>query len=434
MYELLVLALLFLMIALIILGKPERHLVGLIIILALLFFGALSIKEIITYINWDVLGLILGMTIFSVFLEISGIAELVARILIYKIQNPFLLFFTLIFSSGIISIVLENVTVVLLFAPIVFQIGKLTRINVTGLMIGVALASNMAGSATMIGDPPAIITAGHFNLSFMDFIIYKGKPSMFFITLIPMILSCLTYTYIEHRKIKGRKILLGEIVFSREKLFFGIDKIFIYETLLFLAIKITLLSIRDIIHIPLTIAALVGVGGLAITRIAIHKDLRSIRKAVKQGFEWKLLVFLAGVFTLSGAFAKYGLAEKFAETILSYTSNNIFLITTILIWFSVAISAVMDNTPYVVTMLPVIDRLAVHLDINPITLAWALLLGATLGGGITYIGASANLVAVRLLEKQGNKISFAYFVKKSLPFNLVNIFSGWLLFIIFWLT
>ncbi|MCD6301758.1 MAG: citrate transporter [Staphylothermus sp.] len=434
MYDLLVLTLLLLMIALVIIGKPERHYIGLIIVLTLLLTGALTIKETITYINWDVLGLILGMSIFSAFLEISGIAELIARILVYKIQNPFLLFFTIILSSGIISIALENVTVVLLFAPIVFQIGKITKMNITGLMIGIALASNMSGSATMIGDPPAIITAGYFNLSFMDFIIYNGKPSMFFITLIPMILSCLTYTYIEYRKNKEGKIILGQIVFTKEKLFYGIDKLFIYETLVFLSIKILLLSTRDILHIPLTLAALIGVGGLAITRIIVHKDQRSVKKAVKQGFEWKLLVFLAGVFALSGAFAKHGLAQKFAETILSYTQNNIFLITAILIWFSVAVSAVMDNTPYVVTMLPVIHQLSIYLNTDPITLAWALLLGATLGGGITYIGASANLVAVRLLEKQGHKITFTYFIKRSLPFNLVNIFSGWLLYIVFWLT
>ena len=432
MYDILVLTLLFTMVLLVAWGRVRRYLIGVFIVLTLLVFNAVSLDEVIEYVNWDVLGLILGMSIFSVFLEVSGIAEVVARYLVYKVRNTFVLFLSLILAAGIVSIVLENVTTVLLFAPIVFKIGRITRVNIIPLMIGVALSANMSGSATMVGDPPAIITAGHYDLSFTDFIFYKGRPSMFFITLIPMIVSCLTYTYFYIKK--GESTVLGEIVFDGKSLWSGIDKAFVLETVFFLSIKILLLSIRDIIHIPLSFAAAVGVGGLALTRLIIHKDYKNTIHAFKNGFEWELLVFLAGVFVLSGAFAKYGLAERFAKILISLSGNNLFFLTAILIWFSVAVSAVLDNVPYVATMLPVIDGLSRDTGVDPIVYAWALLLGATLGGGITYIGASANLVTVRLLEKHGNNVSFTGFVKYSLPFNIVNIFTGWALFIIFWLA
>lgn len=433
MYDILVLILLILMVTLVAIGRPKRYVIGLLLIIVLLVSQAVSIEELISYINWDVLGLILGMSIYTVFLEISGIAELIARYLVYKIRNTFILFLALILAAGIVSIALENVTTVLLFAPIVFKIGKITGVNIVPLMIGIALAANMSGSATMIGDPPAIITAGHYDLSFIDFIFYDGKPSMFFITLIPMIVSCLTYTYFYIGR-RTEEITFGEIVFDKKNIWSGIDKLFVFETLFFLSIKIILLSIRDIIHTPLSLAAAVGVGGLALTRLLLHRDKKNVVYAFKNGFEWELLVFLAGVFVLSGAFAKYGLAERFAKELISLTGDNLFLLTAVLIWFSVAVSAVLDNVPYVATMLPVIDGLARDTGRDPIIYAWALLLGATLGGGITYIGASANLVTIRLLEKKNYRVSFAGFIKYSLPFNIVNILTGWALFIVFWLS
>ncbi len=429
MYWILVLTLLILMVVLVAIGKPGREWIGVLLLTILLITGAVTWIEALKYTNWDVLGLILGMSIFSILMEESGIAGYIADILLNKIHNPLILSYIIILSAGLISIALENVTVVLLYAPIVFNITRKTSSNPVPLMIGVALSSNMAGSATMIGDPPAIITAGHYDLSFSDFIVYDGKPSMFFITLIPMIISCLTYTLINYKgtlvkaRINTYRINYGKIEY---------DKIFMLETLIFLSIKITLLSIRDIIHLPLSLIALIGVGGLLLVRI-IHKDYEVVKKSIMKGFEWKLIVFLIGVFVLSGAFAKYRLATMLAHYLLSIAGNNLFLLTSILIWLSVAISAVIDNTPYVVTMLPVIDDLAIETGVDPIVYAWALLLGATLGGGITYIGASANLVAVRLLEKNGYNVSFIDFIKKSIPFNIVNLLTGWLLYIIFWL-
>lgn len=439
MYQLLVLFALTLMVVLVAIGRPDRHWIGLILIIILTSSGAVSLDEAFTYVNWDVLGLILGMSILSVLLERSGLIEVLSHILMSSVSSPEKLLFLLVLLSGLVSIALENVTVVLLFAPIAFKLAEKININPAPMIIGLALSSNMAGSATMIGDPPAIITAGHYDLSFMDFIWYQGKPSMFFITLIPMIISTYVYTIISRKSIASenwvtekntdRKINKGVSITIAKDL----DRMFLFEALLFLSIKIVLLSIRDIIHIPLTLATIIGTGGLILVRLCVHRDIESVETSIKEGFEWKLIVFLASVFILSGAFAKHGLASSVADYIAKYSDGNLFVITAILIWLSVAVSAVMDNTPYIVTMIPVIDRLAPELAVDPLILAWALLLGATLGGGITYIGASANLVAIRLLEKKGYGITFSEFIRKSLPFNLTNIFTGWMLFILFWL-
>ncbi len=430
MYNAVIISLLVLMVVLVASNKVPRWIIGIILLAILLLTGTSTLTDVIKFVDWDVLGLIMGMGIFTVLLEESGLMELTARFIRARIGSPSTVIFWIILIAGLVSIILENVTVVLLFAPIAYRLSKKLGVNPIPVIIGIALSSNMAGSATMIGDPPAIVTAGYFNLAFMDFIWYHGRPSMFFLTLIPMIVSCYVYSKIVSKEVGYSDKLVVE---DNETIWKGLDKIFIYEAILFLSIKITLLSIRHLIHIPLTLAALVGVGGLSLIRIILHRDTVSVKIAVRKGIDLDIIVFLIGVFVLSGAFAKHGLAAAAAKAILSIASDNLFVVTSTLIWLSVAISAVMDNTPYVVTMLPIAKYIAVGLNVDPVVIAWALLVGATLGGSITYIGASANLVAVRLLEKKGYKVTFSGFIRRSIPFNMANILLGWLLYTIFWI-
>ncbi len=429
-YNAVILLSLALMVVLVASNRVPRWMIGIILLAILLLTGSSTLTDVVRFVDWDVLGLIVGMGIFTVLLEESGLMELTARFIRARAGSPSMVLFWIILAAGLVSIILENVTVVLLFAPIAYRLSKKLGVNPVPVVIGIALSSNMAGSATMIGDPPAIITAGYFNLAFTDFIWYHGRPSMFFLTLIPMIVSCYVYS-----KIVGKEVgySVEPVAEDNETIWKGLDKIFVYEAILFLSIKITLLSIRHIIHIPLTLAALIGVGGLSLTRIIIHRDTASVKKAVRKGVDLDIIVFLIGVFVLSGAFAKHGLAAAAAKTILSLASGNLFVVTSLLIWLSVAVSAVMDNTPYVVTMLPIAKYIAIGLNVDPVVIAWALLVGATLGGSITYIGASANLVAVKLLEKKGYKVTFSEFIRKSIPFNMTNILLGWLLYTIFWI-
>ncbi len=428
-YQLLVMLLLAGLVGLVAWGRIERHWVSIGILAVLLVSGAVSPLEAVSYVDWDVLGLILGMSILTVFLEESGLMELVARFLEKRLSNPWRLVFGLSLMAGIVSIALENVTVVLLFAPVTLRLAIRMGLNPVPVLIGVALASNMSGSATMIGDPPAILTAGYFNLAFMDFIWYGWRPSMFFLTLIPMIIACLVLAFVVVREVRNYTVVEGIEEVPEE---FDYDKVFLFEAVLFLSIKILLLSLRHMLHISLSLAAAIGAGGLIITRL-MHGDIASVKKALIDGFEWKLLVFLIGVFTLSGAFAKHGLAGMVANGILFLGSDNLFLITTLLVWISVLVSAVIDNVPYTATMLPVVAIIAQNLGVEPITIAWALLLGLTLGGNLTYIGASANVTAVRILERKGYNVSFKDFIKISLPFNTVSVVTGWILYEILWI-
>jgi len=434
MYDLLTLATLALLVALTASGRVEKHLIGLTVVAVLVVSGAVTLTEFRGAVDWDVLGLIFGMSFFTIYLEESGLAEVIARALVYRVREAILLAIGLIAAAGFVSLFLDNVSTVLFFAPIVYKICSTTGMDYKTVLIGVALSAGMAGSATMIGDPPAIITAGRYKLSFTDFIVYGGRPSMFFLTVIPMTLSILTYTYLHLRGYAGKKVSLGELVFDKAALWRGVDRVFAYETLAFLLLHITLLSIRGMLGLPLTIIVLISCGGLTLTRLLAHRDWNSVKRVGRAGFEWKLPVFLVGVFTLSYAFAKHGLAKTAASSIIEKIGLSSFGLTSFIIWFSVLVSAFLDNTPYIVTMFPVTETIAKITGKDPVIYAWALLTGTTLGGCITYIGSSSNIAAVRVLEKNGVKVTFTGFIKHSLPFNLVNVLSGWLLYTLIWVV
>ncbi len=382
--------------------------------------GAVPVSKLLEYIEPDVLGLVYLMSIVTGFLEVSGVAALVAS-RVSRLGGAKAVFWMLMAAGGL-SLFLENVSVVYLFAPMALRLAQHLGIDPVPVVVGVALASDMAGSATMIGDPPAIITAGYLNLNFMDFIVYKGRPSMFFYTVAAMVAACL---------------LVSRMAVARSRAFDGagdsIDRVFLAEVAVFVTIKIVLLSVRDTIHIPLTLAALVAVGGITLTRLLVHHDARSVREAFsKHDIETPL--FLAGVFVISGAFVETGLASRLAGLLLEVSGGDMLRLALLLIGVSMVASAIIYNTPYVAAMLPVVVELARSLNQDPVILAWALLIGATLGGTLTYIGAMGNYAAVRFLAQRGYRVGFRRFAKVSVPFTLVSVIVGTVLYYIaFWL-
>lgn len=434
MYIVIVLALLCALIAFLIWGKIARHWVSIAIALTLLLTGALTLGEAFEYVDWDVLGLILGMSFLTIYLEQSGFATYIARYFIERFgHSTYLLMFSLSLVAGLVSVIMENVSVVILLYPVIYSIFASLNLDPVIPIIMVALSANIAGSATMIGDPPAIITAGAFKLAFMDFIFYRGKPSMFFFTLVSMVTAIAVTSYIYSNKIAKRDYLSRSVGSTITDVDNNIDNVFLAEAVVFLAVKIILLSFRHILAIPLSLTAATAVGGLTIVRL-IHRDVKSVAYALKHGFEWKLLVFLLGVFMLSGAFEKHGVARLFAEGLVNTFRDNVVALTTALLYLSVALSAVLDNVPITTTMIPVVKSIAEMIIVDPVVVMWAILIGITLGGNLTYIGASANVTAVRLLEKRGHNVSFTDFIKLSVIYNTTSVVLAWILYIAIYFT
>jgi Na+/H+ antiporter NhaD/arsenite permease-like protein len=405
----------------------ERHIVAVIVIAVLLATRAILFEDLVTLVDWDVIGLIMCMSIYSIILEISGFAKWITYKMMNRTKNTLLLLYISILICGIVSLILENSITVLIFAPIAFEIATTLGLDVRKLLVGMALAAGMSGSATMVGDPPAIIIAGHYNLAFTDFIIYKSKPSMFFITLIPMIIAIALHVLYNFKYLKGRRLDVNKIVN------YSLDKEFILETTIFLFIKIILLSLRRELKIPLVVTGLVALIGLYLTRLVLHRDFDCIKKSIREGFNYKLPLFLVAIFLLSNSLKKYGVTDVIADYVMRNIGVNVVTLGLILFAISATLSAFIENIPVTLTLLPIIDSIATRIGVDPIILVWGVLSGLTAGGGYTYIGSGANVVAVHMLDNRGFKTTFIDFAKIALLFNISNTILALILYTSIWL-
>lgn len=427
LYQVIVTLLFVASIALIALEKIERHKIAAIVIAVLLAIRAISFEDFVTFVDWDVIGLIICMSIYSVILEVSGFGKWIAYGAVTRVRRPLLLLFTIILLSGIVSLVLENSVTVFIFAPIAFEIGSILGIDIERILIGMALTAGMAGSATMVGDPPAIIVAGHYNLAFTDFIIYRSKPSMFFIIFISMIIATAIYVLQNYRSLKKKYIDAAKIDEDH------IDRKFVLEATIFLFVKVTLLSFRKELGIPLTLSAIVALAGLYITRLAIHRDFKCIKKSVEDGLNYKLPLFLIAIFLLSNSLKKYGVTDAIAGFIIGNVGENIPILGMAIFAISAILSAFIENIPVTLTLLPIIDSIAIKINVDALILAWGTLSGLTAGGGFTYIGSGANVVAIHILNSRNIKTKFIDFIKIALLFNISNTILVLILYYSIWL-
>jgi len=397
-----------------------------IILSQLLHFS--SVAKLLTYIDLDVLGLIVAVSIISWFLADCGIVNLAANAL-ERLGNPVLVVQALALMSGLVSIFLENVSTVLLIAPTALAVCSRLGIDPVATLVLVAVASNMAGSATLVGDPPAAITASYLNLGFGDFIIYGGKPSMFFMTLIPMVVAIASIpAYVRITAGGSGDKPVGK---SKEGKRSSVSVSYVAAVIIALAVKVMLLTLRKELGLNLSACALPP----AIALLLIYGRGRFL-KVIRGGIDIKLLAFLASMFVMVGGLNESGAIALIARWFTEVAGGSIIATALLITFVSVFISAFVDNVPYVTAMLPAIAMVAHELggpQDTVIALAWALLIGSTLGGNITYIGASANYVAVRILEGGGRKVTFLRFVRIGLPFTLISVGTALAIYYPVWL-
>jgi Na+/H+ antiporter NhaD/arsenite permease-like protein len=320
--------------------------------------------------------------------------------------------------STSISTFTENVATVLIVAPIAFEIAKRLRANPVPFLIGIAISSNLQGSATMIGDSPSMILAMSHRMNFTDFFWMNNRPGIAFAVEVGAIFSFMVL-YLLFRKFKGPVQKLE-----------GIKVKTWVPTILMILMIFTLGASSFVIDKPRHTIALIclffGALGLIWHRV-FSREAFSFRKNI----DWQTFLFLTGVFILIGALSHRGVIEDIAGFISNITGNNLFLTFTLIVWMSVLFSAFIDNIPYIIAMIPVVKLLASGMDARPELLLFGLLIGATLGGNITPIGASANIVSMGMLRERGYKVGFRDFLKIGLPFTLAAVGSA---YIFLWFT
>ncbi len=396
---------------------------------ALIFIvsGMLPLKEIIPSLDFNVVLMIAGtMGLVALFIE-SKMPALLADIIMEKVPNVQIAVVALALFAGIISAFVDNVATVLMVAPVALEICKKLKLNPVPFIISIAVSSNLQGAATLVGDTTAILLGSALDMSFLDFFWYQGKPSMFFIVELGAVLSAFIVAFV-FRKERKLKLNKNDGTASRTVV---TDYV---PTVLLVGAIVLLIAASFIPNKPDITNGLICTNLMVIGIIinCVKKDTIKAALPPLKAIDFNTIGLLIGLFLMIGGITHMGVIDALANLLAKAGGNNVFLLYTIIVWASVVISAFIDNIPYVATMIPVIAGIATALNIDPTALYFGLLSGATLGGNITPIGASANITGIGILRKAGYEVKNKDFFKIGIPFTMAAVIPAyvliWLLF------
>ena len=383
-----------------------------------LFQADESFEFAIRSVDFNTIGLLLGMMIIVIILAETGIFQYVGiKMCKASKGNMWKLLVMMSVFTAVTSMFIDNVTTVLLMIPITISIFKTFRMSPIPFILAQVLASNVGGTATLIGDPPNIMIGSAANIDFSTFLIHMGP-----VIGISLIVSLILFKVFFRKDLKATPQNLGELM-SQNEISFIKDRPLLAKSLLVLFSVIVLFIIHGSLHIEPSLIALGGVGVLLlISKIKPEKILHEV--------DWSTLIFFACLFITINIGKESGMIDILAKTALSITAGDPWASFFVITWVSAIASSFVDNIPFAATMIPLIDVLnqnptiAAGFDNMISPLWWALSLGAGLGGNGTLIGSSAGIIAIGLAEKNGYKISFMQFFKIGFPFMIITVATG----------
>ena len=394
--------------ALIVTEKVHRAAAAVLGMVFLLLTKVLTLNSAIGYIDFNTLGVLLGMMIFVGVVRNSGLFEFVA-IKAAKLAkgDPWRIMMAFMVITAFFSAMLDNVTTVLLIAPMTLTITKILNVNPIPYLITQAIASNIGGTGTMIGDPPNIMIGSAANLTFTEFLINDGVPAVI----------VLAATILAMKFVLGRKLKVDETA-KRHIMRLDENKSIKDAALMKKSIvMIVLVAAGFVLHGHIGVeSSVIALAAAAIMFLIGRQDVEDIIYDV----EWPTIIFFMGLFVIVGGMVETGIIEKLATILISSTEGHPVATMLVLLWASAIISSVLDNIPFVATLIPLVALMEQGgADVYP--LWWAISLGACLGGNGTLIGASANVVVASISSKNGHPITFAQFTKIGFPVMIFTI-------------
>lgn len=386
------------------------------------FWAKLGFGELAEAIDFNVLMMIAGtMGIVALFIE-SKMPQLLADLLISKAPNAKWAIVLLAFFAGVISAFVDNVATVLMVAPVALAIAKKQKFSPVLPIIAIAVSSNLQGAATLVGDTTSIMLGNYANMDFLDFFVFQGKPGIFFAVEIGALLSVLTLLIIFRKN--NQKLEIQEKTVVKD----------FFPSILMIGVVVLLIAASFIPNKPTITNGLICMGLMVIGIIynLIKTKNPAVTVKVFKEIDYFTLLLLAGLFVIIAGVTKAGVIDKLAQLFMNIGGSNLFIMYTIIVFMSVVLSAFIDNIPYVATMLPVVQSIALMMGVPPYVLYFGLLIGATLGGNITPIGASANIAGIGILRKEGFEVKAKDFFKIGIPFTLTAVLSGYAFIWIFY--
>lgn len=395
----------------------KRHYIALGIATIYIALGVVNPAEAFWAVDWNIIMMLFG-TMGTVYLFIeSKMPNKISDIMINKIKSVKLVLIFMALFAGIVSAFIDNVATVLMLAPIALAISKKFNVSPVKSVLTVAVSSNLQGAATLVGDTTSILLGGYANMDFMDFFIMNGKPGMFFVVQAGALATVPVLYYIFRKETSKIDELPITEVTNMFPTFALVATVAFLIVASFIPDKPE--NTNGMICILLFVMAL-------IYEIMINKT-KGVFKSSIEAIDFQTLVLLGGLFIIIQGITNVGLIEDIGNIFVAISGDSVFFIYTILVWFSVVVSAFIDNIPYTATMLPVVSSISASLGIDPTVLYFGLLAGATLGGNITPVGASANIAAGGILRKEGYEVSTKEFMSIGIPFTLCAVVTGYLL-------
>jgi len=393
--------------AIIVSERIDRTVAALLGGIAMILTGVISQHQAFLSIDWNVIFLLAGMMIIANILREVGLFQWIAvKAVKLGKGRPYPILIILVSITAIASALLDNVTIVILVAPITLFVATSLRINPVPFLIAEILASNIGGAATLIGDPPNILIGSAANIDFLTFAL-NMVPVIFIILLVYIPLCWFLFRKDLH--VAGKKSVDIDALDTTELIS---DKKLLAKGIVVLLGVLLGFLLHGALHLePATIALAGAVVLLVWGGSDVHNALREI--------EWPTLFFFIGLFILVEGIVYVGIIEKASEILLKITGEQLSYTSILILWMSSIASGIIDNIPYTATMIPIVENLGQSMPIMP--LWWSLALGACLGGNTTLIGASANVVVANIATRSGHPIGFLEFIRYGLITSIISL-------------
>ncbi len=388
--------------------KLHRAACALIGAVLLILLGILEPVEALGYVDFNTIGVLMGMMMLVAVVKNSGIFEYLAvKAARVAKGDPWRIMVYFMIITAVLSAFLDNVTTVLLIGPMTFSICSKLELNPVPYLMTQILSSNIGGTATLIGDPPNIMIGSAAEIPFISFVIYDGP-----IVVIVMIATVFAFKFLYKKRLSVAPEKMALIMQMDEKNEIRDHALFI-KSIIVICIAALAFIFHDKIGIQTSIIA------LSCAALMIFIGRQDVEETI-QDVEWPTITFFTFLFMVVGGLEKVGLINALAETMMAATGTHYVALMLIILWVSALLSAVLDNIPFVATLIPLILAMqAEGIDVFP--LWWAVSIGACFGGNGTIIGASANVVLTGIASRKGYNITFIEFMKIGMPMMLMSI-------------
>jgi Na+/H+ antiporter NhaD/arsenite permease-like protein len=398
-----------------------RHIVALASAALYVALGILPIGKVLPAVDYNVILMLAGtMAIVTLFIE-SNMPARISDMLLARTKNVCWAVVMLALFAGVVSAFVDNVATVLIVAPVGLAISKKLNIPPVPVLIAIAVSSNLQGAATLVGDTTSILLGGYANMDFLDFFFTRGRPGIFWAVefgaaaTVPVL-----YMIFRQYRQSVPKARYAEVSDY-------------FPTVLLVALIALLIGASFLPDKPATTNGIICMflGVVGTVRAAFMHGKKVLLKVFSE-LDYITLLLLAGLFIVIAGISEAGVIDAIGELFVRFASGSVFKIYSLLVFGSVVLSAFIDNIPYVATMLPVVTVIAKELGIDPTILYFGLLSGATLGGNITPIGASANITAIGILRREGYEVKTRDFMKIGVPFTLTAVLVGYVFIWFVW--